>query len=54
MDVRLVISDAHKGLLRSASLQVFAEATWQRCKMHLLRNVASAVPSCTRRWCLRW
>lgn len=41
--VQLVISDAHEGL-RSALSQVFAGATWQRCKVHFLRNVASAVP----------
>ena len=41
--VQLVISDAHEGL-RSALSQVFAGATWQRCKVHFLRNVAGAVP----------
>jgi putative transposase len=42
--VQLVISDAHEGL-RSALAQVFTGATWQRCKVHLLRcQVASAVP----------
>ena len=41
--VQLVISDAHEGL-RSALAQVFAGATWQRCKVHLLRNVVAAVP----------
>ncbi|HEY5051628.1 MAG TPA: IS256 family transposase [Acidothermaceae bacterium] len=40
---KLVISDAHEGL-RSALSQVFVGATWQRCKVHFLRNVASAVP----------
>ncbi len=41
--VQLVISDAHEGL-RSALSQVFAGAAWQRCKVHFLRNAASAVP----------
>ena len=41
--VQLVISDAHEGL-RSALAQVFAGATWQRCKVHMLRNVVAAVP----------
>jgi putative transposase len=41
--VQLVISDAHEGL-RSALAQVFAGASWQGCKVHFLRNVASAVP----------
>jgi putative transposase len=40
---QLVTSDAHEGL-RSALAQVFTGATWQRCKVHFLRNVASAVP----------
>jgi hypothetical protein len=40
---QLVISDAHEGL-RSALAQVFTGATWQRCKVHFLPNVASAVP----------
>jgi putative transposase len=42
--VQLVISDAHEGLRRSALSQVFTGATWQRCKVHFLRNMASAVP----------
>ncbi len=41
--MQLVISDAHEGL-RSALAQVFTGASWQRCKVHFLRNVASAVP----------
>ncbi len=41
--VQLVISDALEGL-RSALSQVFAGATWQRCKVHFLRNVANAFP----------
>ena len=41
--VQLVISDAHEGL-RSALAQCFAGATWQRCRVHFLRNIAAAVP----------
>ena len=41
--VHLVISDAHEGL-RSALATCFVGAAWQRCKVHFLRNVASAVP----------
>jgi putative transposase len=41
--VQLVIADAHQGL-RSALTQCFAGATYQRCKVHFLRNVAAAVP----------
>lgn len=36
--VRLVISDAHSGLVR-AIREVFAGAAWQRCIAHLERNV---------------
>jgi transposase-like protein len=41
--VRLVISDANEGL-RSAIAKVIAEATWQRCRVHFMRNVLSTVP----------
>ena len=34
---KLVISDAHSGL-RAAIERVF-EATWQRCRVHWMRNV---------------
>jgi putative transposase len=35
--VKLVISDAHEGL-KAAAAKVL-KATWQRCKVHFLRNV---------------
>ncbi|MGH7749233.1 MAG: IS256 family transposase, partial [Candidatus Dormibacteria bacterium] len=41
--VQLVISDAHQGL-RNALVACFAGASWQRCKVHFLRNVAASVP----------
>ena len=41
--VRLVISDAHQGL-RQAIEQVLAGACWQRCRVHFMRNMLSAVP----------
>lgn len=41
--VQLVISDAHEGL-RKAIPVVFAQASWQRCRVHFLRNVLSLVP----------
>ncbi|WP_206886218.1 IS256 family transposase [Alicyclobacillus mali (ex Roth et al. 2021)] len=41
--VRLVVSDAHAGL-RQAIAEVLTGATWQRCKVHALRNVLSQVP----------
>ena len=41
--VRLVISDAHGGLKASIT-RVFAGASWQRCKVHLMRNILAKVP----------
>ena len=41
--VRLVISDAHEGL-RQAIEKVLHEATWQRCRVHFMRNLLSVVP----------
>lgn len=41
--VRLVISDAHEGL-RGAVSAVLGEATWQRCRVHFMRNVLSQIP----------
>jgi putative transposase len=41
--VRLVISDAHQGL-KAAIEQVLAGASWQRCRVHLMRNVLAHVP----------
>lgn len=40
--VRLMASDAHGGL-RRAIQQVFPSASWQRCSIHLGRNLATAV-----------
>lgn len=41
--VQLVISDAHKGL-KKAIREVLTGASWQRCRVHFLRNVLSIVP----------
>ena len=41
--VRLVISDAHEGL-RQAIAKVLNEASWQRCRIHFMRNLLSTVP----------
>ena len=41
--VQLVISDAHQGL-KQAIAAVLLGASWQRCKVHFLRNVLAAVP----------
>jgi putative transposase len=42
--VHLVISDAHAGL-KAAVAQQFTGASWQRCRVHFMRNVGSAVGS---------
>ena len=41
--VRLVISDAHEGL-RGSVEAVMLGASWQRCRVHFLRNVLAKVP----------
>jgi transposase-like protein len=41
--VRLVISDAHPGL-KQAIAEVFLGASWQRCRVHFLRNLLARVP----------
>lgn len=41
--VRLAISDAHEGL-RQAIAKVLGGATWQRCRVHFMRNLLSVVP----------
>jgi transposase-like protein len=41
--VRLVISDAHEGL-RQAIAKVLSGASWQRCRVHFMRNLLSVVP----------
>lgn len=41
--VRLVISDAHAGL-KAAVAAILLDAGWQRCRVHLLRNVLAHVP----------
>lgn len=40
--VKLVISDAHEGL-KAAIRQVF-QASWQRCRVHFMRNALAYVP----------
>lgn len=41
--VKLVISDAHTGLKKAIGT-VFQGASWQRCRVHQMRNVLSIVP----------
>lgn len=40
--VKLVISDAHEGL--KAAIQRVIGATWQRCRVHFMRNALAHVP----------
>jgi putative transposase len=41
--VRLVVSDHHLGL-KEAIEKVFVGASWQRCRVHFMRNALSRVP----------
>ena len=41
--VKLVMSDAHSGLKKAIGT-VFQGASWQRCRVHFMRNVLSIVP----------
>ena len=41
--VKLAISDAHPGLKRAIA-EVFVGASWQRCRVHFLRNLLARVP----------
>ncbi len=41
--VKLVTSDAHQGL-KNAVQTVLVEASWQRCRVHFMRNALSLVP----------
>lgn len=41
--VRLVTSDAHEGL-KGALEQVLTGVTWQRCRVHFMRNILAHVP----------
>jgi putative transposase len=41
--VRLVTSDSHQGLKRSVEA-VLVGASWQRCRVHFMRNALSLVP----------
>lgn len=45
--VRLVISDAHEGL-KAAIGAVLSGATWQRCRVHFMRNLLATVPQAMR------
>jgi putative transposase len=45
--VRLVISDAHEGLQRAVAA-VLSGTTWQRCRVHFMRNLLATVPRSAR------
>jgi len=40
---RLIISDAHKGL-KAAISETFIGTSWQRCTVHMLRNMINTLP----------
>lgn len=41
--LRLVFSDAHAGLVAEIR-KAFPDASWQRCKVHFMRNILAHVP----------
>jgi transposase-like protein len=45
--VRLVVSDAHEGLKQAIST-VLTGATWQRCRVHFMRNLLATAPQGAR------
>jgi transposase-like protein len=47
--VRLVISDAHRGLV-NAIAACLPGASWQRCRTHYLRNLLTKVPKTAQPW----
>jgi len=47
--VQLVISDCHHGL-RDAIASVLPGASWQRCRAHYARNLATKVPRSAQPW----
>ena len=46
---KLVISDAHEGL--KAAIRRVLGCTWQRCRVHWMRNAQAYVPKGQRTWC---
>jgi len=47
--VKLVISDAHRGLVNAIAACV-PGAAWQRCRTHYLRNLLTKVPKAAQPW----
>ena len=42
-DVKLAISDANEGVIKALS-KVFLGASWQRCRVHFMRNLLASIP----------
>ena len=42
--VHLVISDAHKSILRAIT-KTYPDAAWQRCQVHFVRNILNETPT---------
>jgi transposase-like protein len=47
--VRLVVSDAHRGLVDAIGATL-PGAGWQRCRTHYLRNLLTKVPRSAQPW----
>jgi putative transposase len=47
--VKLVISDAHRGLVEAIGATM-GGASWQRCRTHYLRNLLTRVPKSAQPW----
>lgn len=50
--VKLVISDAHEGL--KAAVTKVLRATWQRCRVHFMRNASAHAGKTQRRLVSAW
>ena len=46
--INLIISDAHQGI-QQASKECFLNSSWQRCKVHFMRNILKDVPKRAKR-----
>lgn len=43
-ETRLVVSDAQKGLVKAVQTS-FIGCSWQRCKVHFMRNILAHLPA---------
>lgn len=43
MGVKMIISDAHEGIIDAISRQ-FTDVPWQRCQFHFTRNIIDKAP----------